>query len=202
VAGSENFIPIVKAVVSELSPHRSIRDVQTSETLRQSGILPGQVPEIEIRLFRTVGGRDSEDHRRFFSSLSITPDSSIGQIAGRFAHASAQLSKPETTGLQENPTEPWGIVDTAVRTAVAEMSRTHSIGEIRSHQTLGELGLDEADVVDVKTNIYRMFRGPTVRPRLSEFLNHAEITADSTVGDAVKLSRQALTGAMDNRTTL
>jgi hypothetical protein len=197
MAAARDFIPIVKAIVAEQLQDRSIREVRASETLHDLGILPDRIPELTVRFYRTVGSRDFGDYQRFAGLLSIKPDSSIQNIAAQFAHASTHLSRAPLKALSGDPTEPDGFVEAAVRTAVAGKSRTHSVGEIRSNQKLGHLGLDEADVADVKTNVYRMLSGGKVRPKFTLYLKDTKITGASTVGQAVKLSRKAFMRVKD-----
>jgi len=194
----KHFIPVVKAVVAELSRDRSIRDVKNSDTLLQIGILPDRIPELVLRLFRVVRGRRFDNYLSLFQLMAITPNSSIEDIAAQLADAGDRLSMFGITPLRDNltmgdnPTEPWGDVEAAVHTAVAEMSRTHSLGEIRSDETLDQLGLDEADVANVKINVFRMMSSLTVHPKLSEFLDGIVISGGSTIGETVANSRRAL----------
>ena len=194
---AKNFIPVVKAVTAGLLHNRSIDEVRVSKTLRGLGLPPDIIPELTLRLYRAVGARGSGDFRQFGDTLSITPDSSIGEIAAHLAQAAAKLSGPAIKALSDDPTEPLGVVETAVRTAVAEASRTHSIGEIRAKQTLRRLGLDEADVADLKTSVYRMLSSKKVRPEFSKYVKKAKITRGSTVGEVVKLSRKAFMKVRD-----
>ena len=131
--------------------------------------------------------------------MAIKPNSSIEDIAAQLADASDRLSMFGITPLRDNltmgdnPTEPWGAaIEVAVHTAVAEMSHTHSLGEIRSDATLDQLGLDEADVANVKINVFRMMSGQTVQPKLSEFLEGTGISGGSTIRETIANSRRAL----------
>ena len=195
MAIANGFAPIVQAVVAEMSPSHSMLDIEVTDTLENLGISPDLVPELAIRLYRTVGGSISGDYRDFAKLLSIGSDSSIAEVAAHFDRASfgsAEASVAASGGVKE----PAEVVETAVRTAIAAVSRTHSISEIRPTHTLRALSLEDVDITDVKTRVYRMLSGGRAHPSFSGYFKDARIGGATTVADAAEILRKAFLPAV------
>ena len=211
MAATRDFAPIVKAILAEMSQSHAIHEIRVTETLLDLGISPDLIPELALRLYRTVGGSMSGDYRDFADSLAVGSDSTVRDIAAHFARAS---SGPETVAAGERrsgrrgapkasnhppPAAPAGDlpadrgrdVETAVLVAVAGASRTHSFEEIQPNHTLGQLGLDDVDFADVRNRVYRMLSSARMRPPFLQYCTEMKIAAATTIGDVVAMARTA-----------
>jgi len=82
-----------------------------------------------------------------------------------------------------------------IKVVLAQMSDTHGMSDIETHETLQELGLrDDSTIAEVKTRIYRSISGNKNKLDFAKFYEKAVISLNSTVGQVIKSVMAALPG--------
>lgn len=166
---------VVGAVAARLSKRYSIVDVKPQKKLESLGIRGKQVTDFKERLYRTLS---PEGARKFveFADLEISPSSTIKEVVS--ALPKTYQKKLSFGRGARGATQ----VRAAVRTAVAQASKKHSVFEVTADRKLGDLGLRGSKIPEIRVNLYKTLL-PTVQnvPDLKVYLTGPSISASTTI---------------------
>jgi hypothetical protein len=166
---------VVGAVAAGLSNRHSLVDVKPQKRLETYGIRGKQVDQFKKDLYRALS---PEGANRFgeFDKLEISSSSTIKQVVSALPKTyQKQLSFGRDSQQNAN-------VRAAVRTAVAQASKKHSVFEVTAEKKLGDLGFRGSKIPEIRVQLYKTLL-PTVKflPDLKDYLTGTAITASTTI---------------------
>jgi hypothetical protein len=146
---------LVRAAVAAAVEHRSPWQITLETSLSELGYGDAGAYELTIRLFRAVPRKKAATLASFARDLNITPASTVGSIVGSLRNLLPERlsasSKLSLTRQRE--------VEAAVLAAVSEKASKADFARLRPEMKLGELGLDELAIADVKISVFRTLGG-------------------------------------------
>jgi hypothetical protein len=166
---------VVGAVAAGLSKRHSVVDVKPQKELQAFGIRGKQVDQFKKRLYLTLSPEGAQTFVEF-ANLDISPSSTIKQVV-------ATLPKTYHRALRlGRGNEVVSNVRAAVRTAVAQASKKHSVFEVSAEKKLSDLGLRGSKIPEIRVNLYKtLLPVGKNRPDLKDYLTGSGITAATTI---------------------
>jgi hypothetical protein len=166
---------VVGAVAAGFSDRHSVVDIKPQKKLKTLGIQGKQVDHFKKGLYRALSPEGAKEFVDF-DQLEISPSSTIRQVVSALPKT-YQKKLSFGRGNQQNAN-----VRAAVRTAVAQASKKHSVFEVTAEKKLGDLGFRGPKIPEIRGRLYKTLF-PTVKylPDLKDYLTGPDITASTTI---------------------